>query len=168
MLLARAPERPTETDSPPASHSMAFRHQKASPRRHRRRLSKPPNNSVRHVPQIPKLSLTVRPTLLATSGSVIKAQVLAGGRGKGRFDTGLQGGVHKVDRYVLLSPRCTHKQSQYASVALNMPRSSLSRCLAQTSSQSRLVLEGGSAMLYVAFQTLTFSRNQSYWAGHVG
>ncbi|CAE6530254.1 unnamed protein product [Rhizoctonia solani] len=30
-------------------------------------------------------------------GLVIKAQVLAGGRGKGRFDTGLQGGVHKVN-----------------------------------------------------------------------
>ncbi|KAA1468555.1 succinate-CoA ligase [Dentipellis sp. KUC8613] len=29
-------------------------------------------------------------------GSVIKAQVLAGGRGKGRFDNGLQGGVHMV------------------------------------------------------------------------
>ncbi|KAL0579797.1 succinate--CoA ligase beta chain [Marasmius crinis-equi] len=28
---------------------------------------------------------------------VIKAQVLAGGRGKGRFDNGLQGGVHMVD-----------------------------------------------------------------------
>ncbi|TDL28822.1 succinate-CoA ligase [Rickenella mellea] len=28
---------------------------------------------------------------------VIKAQVLAGGRGKGKFDTGLQGGVHTVD-----------------------------------------------------------------------
>ncbi|CCO26094.1 succinyl-CoA synthetase beta subunit [Rhizoctonia solani AG-1 IB] len=31
-------------------------------------------------------------------GLVIKAQVLAGGRGKGKFDTGLQGGVHKVSR----------------------------------------------------------------------
>ncbi|KAI0067831.1 succinyl-CoA synthetase beta chain SSC-beta [Artomyces pyxidatus] len=30
-------------------------------------------------------------------GAVIKAQVLAGGRGKGKFDTGLQGGVHKVE-----------------------------------------------------------------------
>ncbi|ETW87532.1 hypothetical protein HETIRDRAFT_437981 [Heterobasidion irregulare TC 32-1] len=30
-------------------------------------------------------------------GSVIKAQVLAGGRGKGKFDNGLQGGVHKVE-----------------------------------------------------------------------
>ncbi|KAG9075867.1 hypothetical protein FS749_012426 [Ceratobasidium sp. UAMH 11750] len=30
-------------------------------------------------------------------GLVIKAQVLAGGRGKGKFDNGLQGGVHKVD-----------------------------------------------------------------------
>lgn len=28
---------------------------------------------------------------------VIKAQVLAGGRGKGKFDSGLQGGVQMVD-----------------------------------------------------------------------
>jgi succinyl-CoA synthetase beta subunit len=28
---------------------------------------------------------------------VIKAQVLAGGRGKGKFDNGFQGGVHMVD-----------------------------------------------------------------------
>jgi succinyl-CoA synthetase beta subunit len=33
---------------------------------------------------------------------VIKAQVLAGGRGKGHFDNGFQGGVHKVDRYTHL------------------------------------------------------------------
>ena len=32
---------------------------------------------------------------------VIKAQVLAGGRGKGRFDSGLQGGVHMVERFGL-------------------------------------------------------------------
>jgi hypothetical protein len=31
---------------------------------------------------------------------VIKAQVLAGGRGKGKFDTGLQGGVHMIGTYV--------------------------------------------------------------------
>lgn len=31
-----------------------------------------------------------------TENLVIKAQVLAGGRGKGHFDTGLQGGVHMV------------------------------------------------------------------------
>ncbi|KAL6304185.1 succinate-CoA ligase [Sparassis latifolia] len=31
------------------------------------------------------------------NGCVIKAQVLAGGRGKGKFDNGLQGGVHKVE-----------------------------------------------------------------------
>ncbi|KAI0048013.1 succinate-CoA ligase [Auriscalpium vulgare] len=31
------------------------------------------------------------------TGAVIKAQVLAGGRGKGKFDNGLQGGVHKVE-----------------------------------------------------------------------
>ncbi|KAI0815304.1 succinate-CoA ligase [Irpex lacteus] len=33
---------------------------------------------------------------LSASGSVIKAQVLAGGRGKGKFDNGFQGGVHLV------------------------------------------------------------------------
>ena len=33
---------------------------------------------------------------------VIKAQVLAGGRGKGAFDNGFQGGVHMVERYVSL------------------------------------------------------------------
>lgn len=32
------------------------------------------------------------------NGLVIKAQVLAGGRGKGHFDNGLQGGVHMVSR----------------------------------------------------------------------
>lgn len=32
---------------------------------------------------------------------VVKAQVLAGGRGKGHFDNGLQGGVHLVKSYVL-------------------------------------------------------------------
>ncbi|KAF8591970.1 succinyl-CoA synthetase beta chain SSC-beta [Ramaria rubella] len=32
-----------------------------------------------------------------TDKLVIKAQVLAGGRGKGRFDNGLQGGVHLID-----------------------------------------------------------------------
>lgn len=37
------------------------------------------------------------------SGSVIKAQVLAGGRGKGTFDNGLKGGVHLVKRYVHVS-----------------------------------------------------------------
>lgn len=31
---------------------------------------------------------------------VIKAQVLAGGRGKGHFDSGLKGGVKIVFRYI--------------------------------------------------------------------
>ena len=34
---------------------------------------------------------------VGSTGSVIKAQVLAGGRGKGHFDNGLQGGVHIVE-----------------------------------------------------------------------
>lgn len=41
---------------------------------------------------------------------VVKAQVLAGGRGKGHFDNGLQGGVHLVKTYVQLD-MCTNKQS---------------------------------------------------------
>ena len=43
-------------------------------------------------------------SLTCDSGSdklVIKAQVLAGGRGKGKFDNGFQGGVHMVDRCVM-------------------------------------------------------------------
>jgi succinyl-CoA synthetase beta subunit len=34
---------------------------------------------------------------------VIKAQVLAGGRGKGTFDNGFKGGVRVVYSYVFLS-----------------------------------------------------------------
>lgn len=39
---------------------------------------------------------------------VIKAQVLAGGRGKGHFDNGLQGGVHLIKTYVFL-PVCQER-----------------------------------------------------------
>lgn len=35
---------------------------------------------------------------LGTQDLVIKAQVLAGGRGKGHFDSGLKGGVHLVHK----------------------------------------------------------------------
>ena len=35
---------------------------------------------------------------------VIKAQVLAGGRGKGHFDNGFKGGVHLIKGYAKLSP----------------------------------------------------------------
>lgn len=34
--------------------------------------------------------------LLGTEDMVVKAQVLAGGRGKGSFDNGLKGGVHII------------------------------------------------------------------------
>jgi hypothetical protein len=44
------------------------------------------------------LCLTV--STVGTDKLVIKAQVLAGGRGKGKFDTGLQGGVHMIGTYV--------------------------------------------------------------------
>ena len=37
--------------------------------------------------------------LIVGGAAVIKAQVLAGGRGKGHFDSGLQGGVKLAKRY---------------------------------------------------------------------
>lgn len=37
-----------------------------------------------------------------TNELVIKAQVLAGGRGKGHFDSGLQGGVKMIERCFLI------------------------------------------------------------------
>lgn len=37
---------------------------------------------------------------------VIKAQVLAGGRGKGTFDNGLKGGVRVIYSYVRFFPDC--------------------------------------------------------------
>lgn len=48
-----------------------------------------------HLSKLPYISCL--PDIAAT-GCVIKAQVLAGGRGKGKFDNGLQGGVHVVSR----------------------------------------------------------------------
>ena len=41
---------------------------------------------------------------LGTEDMVIKAQVLAGGRGKGVFDNGLKGGVRVVYRYAVNGP----------------------------------------------------------------
>lgn len=35
--------------------------------------------------------------MTGVDGLVLKAQVLAGGRGKGHFDNGFQGGVQMVD-----------------------------------------------------------------------
>lgn len=62
-----------------------------------------------------------------SSGSVIKAQVLAGGRGKGKFDNGLQGGVHLVERYVAphIAP---FPHAHAAGAAQSTQRSSRARC----------------------------------------
>lgn len=35
--------------------------------------------------------------ITGTNDLVIKAQVLAGGRGKGKFNNGFQGGVHVIE-----------------------------------------------------------------------
>lgn len=37
--------------------------------------------------------------LVAAADLILKAQILAGGRGKGHFDTGFKGGVHVLHRY---------------------------------------------------------------------
>lgn len=42
---------------------------------------------------------------------VIKAQVLAGGRGKGTFDNGLKGGVRVIYSYVPSFVRYRHAES---------------------------------------------------------
>ena len=43
--------------------------------------------------------------MIIGGAAVIKAQVLAGGRGKGHFDSGLQGGVKLAKRYDMLTGR---------------------------------------------------------------
>lgn len=81
-----------------------------------------------------------------TDKLVIKAQVLAGGRGKGKFDTGLQGGVHMVER-------CATNWVQFGThlltilLAQNRLETTPPRCLALTLSLSRPELVGVSAML---------------------
>jgi len=49
---------------------------------------------------------------------VIKAQVLAGGRGKGAFDNGFKGGVHMVNRYISLNPHSRIERPQNISLAV--------------------------------------------------
>ena len=68
--------------------------QKASPQNHPKRHLRSPKVLVRAM-------LSQRRKLgdhcIGGRELVIKAQVLAGGRGKGKFDNGFQGGVHKVN-----------------------------------------------------------------------
>lgn len=45
-------------------------------------------------------------SLIDAEDLVIKAQVLAGGRGKGTFDNGLKGGVRVIYSYVFFSLVC--------------------------------------------------------------
>lgn len=56
---------------------------------------------------------------------VIKAQVLAGGRGKGTFDNGLKGGVRVIYSYVLFCPPQMHMKV-YIHLSLGQQRP---RCL---------------------------------------
>jgi len=52
-----------------------------------------------------------------TKDVVIKAQVLAGGRGKGHFDSGLKGGVKIVFKYVLKYIVIMHLDCFYAHIS---------------------------------------------------
>lgn len=58
---------------------------------------------------------------------VIKAQVLAGGRGKGKFDNGFQGGVHMVDRCVVFVSIASIFIEPPLNVVLSKPRSTRGR-----------------------------------------
>lgn len=86
-----------------------------------------------------------------TNELVIKAQVLAGGRGKGHFDSGLQGGVKMVERWGCisraLSPRhgtdelrLTSCRPAHPQTARKRPGTMPSRCSGTSSSPSRRVL----------------------------
>lgn len=52
-------------------------------------------NSVSRV-AVPNLYIHIDIAFLDVKEYVIKAQILAGGRGKGHFDNGFKGGVHVV------------------------------------------------------------------------
>ena len=60
---------------------------------------------------------------------VIKAQVLAGGRGKGTFDNGLKGGVRVIYSYVPTSSRerMTVILTSYSSTGRPKPRCLLAK-----------------------------------------
>lgn len=66
---------------------------------------------------------------------MIKAQVLAGGRGKGKFDSGLQGGVHLVTGFVVL--RSDLKPILRTPSAQNKQEILQKRCLETVSLRSR-------------------------------
>lgn len=84
-----------------------------------------------------------------TNELVIKAQVLAGGRGKGHFDSGLQGGVKMVERYASSSFHATAPDLMFycGPAALSRLETSRSKCWAISSSQNRLALLAVCAML---------------------
>lgn len=101
--------------------SMGFLHQRASLPSHRRRHLTWRRTLVRQNIRRDKGIL-----LTCNTGSdklVIKAQVLAGGRGKGKFDNGFQGGVHMVDRCVVFVSISSIFIGLSFNIALSKPRS---------------------------------------------
>jgi len=78
---------------------------------------------------------------------VIKAQVLAGGRGKGNFDSGFQGGVQMVYSWVPPPPPpIPYQPTPFDSVCVDRhkPRNSPPRCSATSSSRNKPVPPVGS------------------------
>jgi Succinyl-CoA synthetase, beta subunit len=88
-------------------------HRRALRRNRRRRHSTWPRTLVQRYPIGTRLNLNFL-YIIGHSRLVIKAQVLAGGRGKGKFDSGFQGGVHTVDTSVVLALSLFIKLKVYA------------------------------------------------------
>ena len=85
---------------PEHSHSMEFQHRKVSLQTRRKKCMTSQMFSVGSTP-IVTIYLVLTFFVPGQSGQyrlVLKAQVLAGGRGKGQFDNGFYGGVHFTER----------------------------------------------------------------------
>jgi len=76
---------------------MVYQRQRVLLPKHPKRLSMPPTTLVASKTHDLLLYSPNFPAI-GTNKLVIKAQVLAGGRGKGKFNTGLQGGVQMVEK----------------------------------------------------------------------
>lgn len=77
---------------------------------------------------------------------MIKAQVLAGGRGKGTFDNGFQGGVHLAERFVSVESPVCGLSANWSMKAQDKHDTMQLRCLVLSSLPNKLVPQVASAM----------------------
>lgn len=77
---------------------------------------------------------------------MIKAQVLAGGRGKGIFDNGFQGGVHLAERSVFVESPVCGLSAHWSMKAQGKHDTMQPRCLVLSLLPNKLVPQVASAM----------------------